>query len=1326
MFRRDTGIDGRYLAFPFILSKDGRLASPDAKTRIAPVLLWPIDLDVKSGGLSASLAFDRVREEVRLNPALEGLLGRKLFERWVAAKDDLLARSTVKIGDVIDAFGSLARPRSRTLGSLPGKDTKVAADSIELAPAAVLFNAEFTGQALAADLRDMRNRPPAGTGLDAALRVNPNQEREISTPMVAESDRYLTADSDPSQDAAVLRSRQAPGLLVEGPPGTGKSQTIVNIVSDAIGRGETVLIVCQKQAALKVVHKRLDAEGLANRSFVVIDTNKDREGIVRALRDQLPTIPSSPDRISTIRRSREEKAARIEVLESELDRNHVALHAIDDRLGLSYRQLLGELVGIESEGGYIGVPSWRQPFAPFDRRRISTLEETCGPLAKLWLDSAFEGSALSALLPFPVDDAVEHSIKESLLDFSNAEINRRRVLSSAPGTIEVDDPNASRSWLDERAPALRDLSPADWEKLAAWLDIFRPNANTSSLGESIIERLNKLSMDVGSAQNVFGEQKRHSDLMALLDIEAREHLSDAKVLAENYAITRIINPSWWFARKRVRALLANLDEGSTRQHIQALYEALQLEVAIRPFAAAIAEVRNQLRLPSLSAPLDLQTISNEIHGLEWSLVTIKNAASAVLDCPQKSGAEQMARLGSAQELGKFQSVIEGALERHAARVRSRESLSKLGEWFGPDLMNACDAHIRAGTSTSPAIQPITNAMPSLSAYQRFRARATTLDAECLNVFALLRRHEAELRRLPGQQIDEVVRKSLKREALLAWKLLMEARSPELIFERQELSAKVRNLAALDAEMRMLNRPLLANGIDRTKLGRQGAWDALTRLRGANAKRLREIVDEGAEIGLMQLRPIWLMNPDVASRMLPLRAGLFDLVIYDEASQMPVEHALPTLFRAKRVVIAGDEKQMPPSNFFSSRIDGDDDQDDDSDNLDDGATEAERTAHEEAWNRREVKDCPDLLQLGRSVLPSTTLQIHYRSKFRELISFSNAAFYKGDLSVPARHPAAEVKRARPFEVIRVDGIYENQTNAVEADRIVALLVHMWADPVREKPSVGVVTFNRKQADLIDEAVEKRATADPSFLRALQRERDRTQNGEDMGFFVKNVENVQGDERDVIIFSTTFGRDKRGTFRRNFGVLGQIGGERRLNVAVTRARDKLIVVTSIPINDVSDWLVNSRPPSRPRDYLQGYLDYVSKVNAGDLEVAQSSLNRHTVRARPRSSDCSETDGFATSVEGFLRQLGYTPTPSPDGDAFGLDFAIEDPRTGQFGIGIECDAPRHDLLHRARAREIWRPAVLTRTIPKVHRVSSREWYENPDIERSRLRDAVREAIG
>ena len=273
----------------------------------------------------------------------------------------------------------------------------------------------------------------------------------------------------------------------------------------------------------------------------------------------------------------------------------------------------------------------------------------------------------------------------------------------------------------------------------------------------------------------------------------------------------------------------------------------------------------------------------------------------------------------------------------------------------------------------------------------------------------------------------------------------------------------------------------------------------------------------------------------------------------------------------------------------------------------------------------------------------------------------------------------------------------------------------------RPSTGVVTFNRKQADLILRYLEEAAEKDAVFRAAYSQELERQDNGEDMATFVKNVENVQGDERDIIVFSTTFGKNRQGGFRRNFGVLGQKGGERRLNVAVTRARKKIAIVSSIPIPEISDMLSTRRTVSTPRDYLQAYLEYARLLSNGDLDEADLMRQRITGGNSQRVTAVAQRDGLAQSVETFLLQLGHEPHYTGDDPALGIDFALVNPKTKQFAIGIECEAPRHPLLTRARAREIWRPALLAKAYKKVHRVSLHGWYHDCANEKARLRGAI-----
>ncbi len=1169
LYKRDTGIDGLYLGFPFLLNRDPRGTT---RTRIVPLLLWPLKLQLEVGSRGqVALAFDGEREEVRLNPALESLLGPEPCKRWRKVADELLGRSALRAADVMDAFGLLATPRGRVLEGLPPSSTEVTPYQDQLACAAVLFHVTFMGQAIGEDLRQLKSLPPSGTGLETALRLRENGEPEAreSPP---ELQRYFTVASDPSQEAAVLQARQSPGLLVEGPPGTGKSQTIVNMVADAIGRQRSLLIVCQKHAALEVVHKRLVAEGLGQRIVMLNDVNRDREPVIRNIREQLEALFADAGGAQGWERQRERLAARIEALEGELDRYHQSLHRVDEATGLSYRRLLGELIELEKGSPPLDFPALRQRLAALDIGSLARLEENCAPLVRLWLPARYEGSPLAQLRAFATDQATLQAFADSLRAFGEAENARQKALDEHPASFEVDDPTPYRAWLASQVGTLLNLREEQRQRLAHWLPLFRDAApGQPSRGDGLLAEAEQIERQLRQL-----DLERHAPL-----------LSPALAMLEENNLERF--------------------QAHARQVLEA-----------RTWLARL----NPLRL--------------------------------------------------------------------LRRGRLREAL------------------------------------PQLVAYQRFRGRAGQLEATDLEFLALLRQRQERLDAIPVEALEATVRRMLNREARLGWKQRLEQDNPELLFSQDEARARVASLAEADVQMRALNRELLGKGIDAARLGSRKQWEDVTRLTGKRSRRLREFIELGAELGLMSLRPVWLMNPDLASRVLPLKAGLFDMVIYDEASQMPVEFALPTLYRGRVTVVSGDEKQMPPTAFFSSRVESDEAELFDGEAPDEDADEEQREAYEDTWNRREIKDCPDLLQLARNALPSTTLQIHYRSAYRELIGFSNASFYGNRLSVPVRHPQANILRIKPLELIQVNGLYQNQSNEREAERVVDYLAELWRQPYAARPSVGVVTFNRKQADLIEERLELRAEQDEAFRAAYSEERERSEDGEDMGVFVKNVENVQGDERDVIVFSSTFGRNGQGSFRRNFGVLGQTGGERRLNVAVTRARRKVVMITSMPIGDISDMLGTQRSPSSPRDYLQGYLEYARALSAGEFAGTGQLLERlHTDRSDQRRQHYQRHDGFSEIVGEYIRSLGWSAAPASEGDAFGLDFAIENPATGLYAIGIECDAPCHPLLERARAREIWRPSVLRRAIPHLHRVSSQGWYHDGDNERTRLRAAIEKAL-
>ena len=1324
LYKRDTGIDGLYLGFPFLLTRDPRT---NTRTRIAPVLLWPVKLLLELGRRGqAALAFDSDREEVRLNPALEGMIGLEATTRWRKATDELLGRSALKAGDVMDAFGMLATVRSRTLDVLPPASTEVVPHADELACAAVLFHVTFMGQAIGEDLRLLKAIPPAGTGLETALRISPRVDTPIVLQQPPEKERYLTVASDPSQEAAVLQARFAPGLLVEGPPGTGKSQTIVNMVADAIGRERSLLIVCQKQAALDVVRKRLVAEGLGERIVMINDVNKDREPVIRAVREQLEGLFSNGEQfLPEIRRQRERVAARIESLESELDRFHEGLHRIDERIGLSYRTLLGELIALEAGTAPLDVPALRSRLEAMDTSTLAALEESCAPLARYWLPARYEGNPLVQLQPFAPDRASLEAFHGAFQGFVTTESSRAQVLLSHPSTFEVDDPTPHRAWLDAHGAVFMKLEQSQRETLVRWLPLFRPLGQGMSRGQTLLVSLQQLQASLAACERGAYDPLLSPALALLSPVDLSTQLTNAAKATAPASWLGKLSPSRFFKRRSLSAFLVAHGDVASDSRMSALLAAARLEQQWRPLRAELGTLLATLALPALETDagtaMSMRT-ADALHGVQG----VADLADRLAAAPRVDHVDAAALAGTRDAIEGLLAGFDAAFARCEARRLSNEALKRLEPWFTAPWLTQCETAIARNDSNSAATGGINQALPTLAAYQQFRARAAQLTPDTLALFAILRDKQPQLEAIPAAQLETEVRRTLNREARLAWKRRYEQDDPALLLENTEAQAKITSLAAADAEMRGLNRRLLSEGIATDGVSLPKAWEDITRLTGKRSRRLREFIELGSELGLMKLRPVWLMNPDVASRVLPLKAAMFDSVIYDEASQMPVEFALPTLFRGRVTIVSGDEKQMPPTAFFSSRIESDEAESFDGDTPDDSASEEERETFEETWNRREIKDCPDLLQLARTALPVTTLQIHYRSAYRELIGFSNASFYGNRLSVPVRHPQSKILEVKPLELVRVDGLYENQTNPAEAAKVADLLAQLWQQPYAERPSVGVVTFNRKQADLIEEVLEARADQDEVFRAAYREERERIEHGEDMAVFVKNVENVQGDERDIIMFSSTFGRNAQGTFRRAFGVLGQTGGERRLNVAVTRARKKVVMVTSMPISDISDMLATQRQPASPRDFLQGYLEYARSLSAGEFPASRALLDRLvTQREVERRRLSTVPDGFSVAVADYVRSLGWRLANANEGDAFSLDYAIEDPTNGLYAIGIECDAPRHALLNRARAREIWRPSVLSRAIPTIHRVSSLGWYHAPEIERERLKMAISSAM-
>lgn len=434
--------------------------------------------------------------------------------------------------------------------------------------------------------------------------------------------------------------------------------------------------------------------------------------------------------------------------------------------------------------------------------------------------------------------------------------------------------------------------------------------------------------------------------------------------------------------------------------------------------------------------------------------------------------------------------------------------------------------------------------------------------------------------------------------------------------------------------------------------------------------------------LFRLFPCWLLSPQTVSSIFPLKTAMFDLVVFDEASQMFIENALPTIYRGNNIVVAGDSKQLRPSSTFVKRYLADDSFDYNLDLSTQAALEVE-----------------SLLDLATAKYTPVNLVYHYRSAFSELIDFSNMAFYENKLQIA---PNITLRTDnRPIERIKVKGMWQNRHNHEEAVAVVKLLRSILRD--REyNETIGIVTFNNEQKEYIEDILDAEADKIAVFRRQLYNERNRIEEGENHSLFVKNLENVQGDERDIIIFCIGYAKNENDKVVAQFGSLSTEGGENRLNVAITRARKKVYVITSIEPEELDK--VATTKNSGPK-LLKKYLQYARAVSANDnLEIAKvlSTFDSH-------SKDTSPYGAYEQQIKQGLEQMGYTVYTNLGNTYYKLSLGVFDKELNRFVLGIECDYQAYKSSENVLERDVYRIKFLEKRGWRVVRVWSRDWWQS-----------------
>jgi hypothetical protein len=493
--------------------------------------------------------------------------------------------------------------------------------------------------------------------------------------------------------------------------------------------------------------------------------------------------------------------------------------------------------------------------------------------------------------------------------------------------------------------------------------------------------------------------------------------------------------------------------------------------------------------------------------------------------------------------------------------------------------------------------------------------------------------------------------------------------------------------ALVTEYRELDRRLISAAVGdiiracnsrrpRTDLGQA----AVIRREAGKKKRhmpVRQLIEKTQHV-VQAIKPCFMMSPLAVSQYLPSTMR-FDAVIFDEASQVSPADAINCIYRGNALITAGDQKQLPPTNFFAA-----------------ASTDDSEEWTDESENSKDFESILDLAKAS-GAFKSLTLRWHYRSRHESLIAFSNASFYNGRL---VTFPGADTEGPNVgIELFVVPGIYRRGTsrdNPIEAAQVAERVIHHF--DTRPAMSLGVVAFSEAQAATIETAVDSARLARPDL--------DRFFTGDRLdGFFVKNLESVQGDERDVMIFSIGYGPDENGKTTMNFGPINRPGGWRRLNVAVTRARYRNEIVSSLTAADIT--ATNAEGVR----HLRRYLDYAAR--------GQAALALDLPTGRDAESP------FEESVLSAIRSWGYAASPQVGAAGYRIDIGVHHPHhPGVYVLGVECDGFYYHSSKVARDRDRLREQVLRGLGWHLHRIWGTAWYRNRNGEEQRLRAAIEAA--
>lgn len=1220
---QEQGVNVLYLAIGLLRWFDSD--SSDI-ARHAPLVLLPVKLDRSS-------AADRFKLRWREEPASPNLtLQAKMRTEFALTIEDFTDE------DEVDLAGYCAKVAETVSNQ---KRWEVLPDAM------VLGFFSFSKFLMYRDLDP--NNWPAEAGIDTKEMIGALLRDGFpeSAPLVADGaaiddvirpiELHHVVDADSSQTVVIAEAAGGRSIVVKGPPGTGKSQTITNIIAAAVAREKKVLFVAEKMAALDVVHRRLRQVGLGpltlelhsnkvNKRVVLEELRRTRDAQHRPARGDLTIVEKLGE------------------ASSELNSFARRLHKPLSPSGLTPQAILGRLTRAQLGDGspfeLQGADSWDRETVAKNLAIIADVAErarTLGAVPK----NVWRGVRCAAL------DPVERQALGKRIVAVSAILERACALASvasenlgAPAASTIADLRASLDVLSV-TPV-----PSGTDRTALTVPVWAQGRDEL---QRLIDAGRSYSASWHDAEQFFNDAGLAADYAAIRSAIVIKGASLFRFLDGNYRAQIALLKSYLKQPlpKPQNERLALVEAMIAAQTAKGKFEAA--ESAGAAFGSAWKAEHSDWDL--LDIILQWRGTHSSLPDVVWNRL-VSLAETAMVEAARQD-------LGPAlEELANELAGLLGDLNLDLRRA------------FGVDDSDAIPVQALAERLRQWAAD-----IEGLSTFIAFATRAQHLaDAGATSLVDALYEGALDHKTL-GAAFDRAYADILRVALFAAW--------PELRgFDGDSHNNLVGQFRQLDkARIELAQEQIVATHAEgrphgAAGIGPLGVLNAeIARKRGHLP--IRVLLDKAGP-AIQQLKPVFMMSPLSVAQFLKPGGLHFDILVMDEASQIEPVDSLGAIARADQIVVVGDEKQLPPTAFFK-KLTGEDDPEE----SDDGVT-------------IQAKDAESILELCLAKgVPSRMLSWHYRSKHQSLIAVSNREFYENKLFIVPSPYDAVAGMGLKFNLLK-DTAYDrgaSRTNPREAKAVAEAVIRQ----AREHPeqTLGVATFSVAQRQAILKELELLRRANPDV-------EDFFGTGSAEPFFVKNLENIQGDERDVIYISVGYGKTEQGYLAHAFGPLSGEGGERRLNVLISRAKLRCEVFCNFTGADID----LERTRARGVTALKLFLTFAETGHFGMGEASGEDFDSE----------------FEVQVCERLQALGYDVKRQIGASGFRVDMAVSDPeKPGRFVLGIECDGAQFHSSRSARDRDRLRQQVLEAHGWIIHRVWSADWYLRPQAELQKIEDAV-----